>query len=211
MNKAELLLIIEDIEKNTEEIYRISNQIKTFSKRLPREDFKGDQLQLLYENIQEILGFWTGNTYVGQEKAPKLKKALQQFFENLMDFIHVCQNVNIDFLNDFANKALYQGTLYRYLGHSIHENCDETIEPIYDDFYVSWSKNPRNSYIESKLCGTMTHLTCEVSGDYYGIDLSAFGVVRGEEAEVVFPTIEGTIVKKKYLTRYSKKDEENLE
>lgn len=45
----------------------------------------------------------------------------------------------------------------------------------------------------------MTLLTCKIDEPYYGIDLEAFGVVRGEEAEVVFPTIKETITEIKYI------------
>lgn len=58
---------------------------------------------------------------------------------------------------------------------------------------------PQNHYIESKLYGTMTLLTCEASEPHYGIDLNAFGVVRGDEAEVVFPTIADAITNIEYI------------
>ena len=103
-------------------------------------------------------------------------------------------------LKSFSDEVLYRGSLYRYLGKgSAEENADKRIEPQYDNIYVSWSKQPKNYYIESKLYGTMTLLTCKIDEPYYGIDLEAFGVVRGEEAEVVFPTIKETITEIRYI------------
>ena len=100
----------------------------------------------------------------------------------------------------FANDTLYHGTIYRYLGHCLeNEIYDNIVEPEYNDIYVSWSKNPTNSYIESKLYGTKTLLTCKIENNYYGIDLEAFCVVRGNEAEVVFPTIKETITNIEYI------------
>ena len=201
MNKVELSSIMVDIEKIIEEINRTANQIKTFGKRLSRGSFEYEKLELLYENICEVLRFWTGYTFIGHKKVNPLKQAFQRFFENLMEFICICQGVNIDFFNEFANKALFQGTLYRYLGHISYTNNDIIIDPIYDEIYVSWSKNPNNIEVKRKLKGTKTLIICEVSGDYYGIDLSVFGVVKSDEAEVVFPTIESTIIKEEIIKR----------
>jgi len=36
-------------------------------------------------------------------------------------------------------------------------------------------------------------MTCMISEPYYSIDLEAFGVVKGDEAEVVFPTLQETL------------------
>ena len=69
----------------------------------------------------------------------------------------------------------------------------------YNNIYVLWSKQPQNHYIENKLYGTMTLLTCKVDEPYYGIDLEVFGVVRGQEAEVVFQTIKETITEIRYI------------
>lgn len=45
----------------------------------------------------------------------------------------------------------------------------------------------------------MPLLTCKIEEPYYGIDLEAFGVVRDQEAEVVFSTIKETITEVKYI------------
>lgn len=45
----------------------------------------------------------------------------------------------------------------------------------------------------------MTLLACKVDELYYGIDLEAFGVVRGQEAEVVFQTIKEAITEIRYV------------
>ena len=104
-----------------------------------------------------------------------------------------------------ADKALYCGTLYRYLGYEYHEGCesehDDWVEPEYSDFYVSWSKLPEISYIEGKLESHVTHLTCNATPVHYGIDLSAFNAGRPNEAEVVFPTLESSKIQVKRLVR----------
>lgn len=41
-------------------------------------------------------------------------------------------------------------------------------------------------------------MTCNISGDKYGIDLTALGVSRGDEAEVVFPTLKECVIKVEY-------------
>ena len=68
-----------------------------------------------------------------------------------------------------------------------------------------WSKQPQNHYIENKLYGTMTLLTCKVDEPYYGIDLEVFGVVRGQEAnyfaikKIWNPGIELVLIYKRFL------------
>ena len=201
MNSVDFSSQNEDIEVRLEKINKVSNQIYTFRKRIARGLFEIEKLQVLIENIYETLKNWTGKNYIGIEKDNRLKKAFQRLFENLTDFLITCKEVPIAELNEFAQQALFQGTLYRYLGHTSLVDFNERIEPCYDGVYVSWSKNPQNNYIEDKLRGTMTLLTCKVSGAYYGIDLSVFEVDKGTEAEVVFPTIESTIVNKEYIER----------
>ena len=73
------------------------------------------------------------------------------------------------------------------------------------NIYVLWSKQPQNHYIENKLYGTMTLLTCKVDEPYYGIDLEVFGVVRGQEAnyfaikKIWNPGIELVLIYKRFL------------
>lgn len=94
---------------------------------------------------------------------------------------------------------MYQGVLYRYLGHSEPSDSRKCVRPQYNKIYVSWSKNKGNKYLESKLYGVKTLLACNVNYPYFGIDLSAFGMSRGNEREVVFPTIEETMTSIKFI------------
>ena len=157
-----------------------------------------DMLLALGEDIEEICDFWTGNTYVGHPKNKKVKKAFQSFFESLMELLLKMKDSKKAFEKRVANSILYRGTVYRYLGST--DSVKKAIAPKYNKIYVSWSKNPENSYLESKLCGTMTWMSCNISAPYYGIDLEAIGSSRGNEAEVVFPTIKKCITEIKYIS-----------
>lgn len=171
-------------DNNVDKIYQVKDQIKNFVKK--RHLNNKDDYVMLYANICNVLSFWAEFTWVGIPKEKNQKKAFQAFFVELYGLL-------VSDLFDGDN-YLYQGTLYRYLGHgSQEEESAPAIIPEYNDIYVSWSKKPENKYLESKLYGKMTHLTCELTGDFYGIDLTAFEVDRPGEEEVVFPTIESTI------------------
>lgn len=205
MNRVEFPIWSDEIEKSSAEIYRVTAQIKSVQKKLSTNDIlcSDDNFQIFYDNVCDTLNFWAGCTYVGRVKNKQIKKSFQAFFEALYDFLIFCKTQDNRFqrlLGKFADDALYQGTLYRYLGHgSSVDNIDKAIEPEYNNIWVSWSKNPTNSYVMSKLYGLKTILTCEVNGNHYGIDLNAFGVVKGEEAEVVFPTIKEMVTNIDYI------------
>lgn len=203
MKAVELSDWYDQYEKNTHAINQVKDQIKDRTKKVKSNHITWDEYSLLIDNLSNILKFWTGHTYIGQEKNSRYKKAFQMFFNELMDFTIACKtSENID-LQEFATKVLYRGMLYRYLGYySSLIDPSTKIEPKYDNIYVSWSKNERNSYIEQKLKGIMTLLTCEVKEPYYGLDLDVFGVVRGDEKEVVFPTIENSIIDVKYIDNH---------
>lgn len=202
MNKVCFPLWENEVDKITTEIYRVTAQFKHVGKKLEKHDISHKEFELFFDNICQTLNFWTGCTHVGQKKQKALQKAFQAFFEALYAFLLNCRYLDNSMLQDFVNKSLYHGVLYRYLGHgSVDDNIDSKIEPEYSNIYVSWSKKPQNDYIEHKLYGVMTLLTCNIMGTYYGIDLEAFGVVRGDEAEVIFPTIEETITDIKYIER----------
>lgn len=205
MKEANFPIWDNEIDIAAVEIKRVSAQIPGVIKKLKSGDitFEDTNFNLLVNNITKTLSYWTGHTYVGQEKDKMVQKAFQSFFGYLYDFLMFCLTEDRNsqqFYHGFADRALYQGNVYRYLGHcSGSGNYSEKIEPIYNDIYVSWSKKPDNPYILSKLCGTKTLLTCEIAEPYYGIDLDAFGVVRAEEQEVVFPTIMEMIKEVKYI------------
>lgn len=208
MNKIELSCIneIDDIKNK---IYQVEQIILSVNKKIIRDDeIPYINFEIFFENIRKILYFWTNYTYVGYEKDVRIQKAYQRFYKALYDFICICKKSTFKNLQDFAQNALYQGKLYRYIGYNSNYHNPEIYDftkekqPIYNEIYVSWSKNERNYYIESKLCGTITVINCNVIEPYYGIDLEVFDVVKGDEAEVIFPTIKDLIIDIKYIHKF---------
>ena len=151
----------------------------------------------LRKDIISICCFWTGNTYIGCAKESVVKNAFQSFFEELMNLLLVMKSSNKDYEATFADLLLYRGKVYRYLGND--SPSKDIVKPIFDGIYVSWSKEPENCYITSKLYGTITWLSCKISEPFYGIDLDNLGRSRTNEHEVVFPTIEECITEIKYI------------
>lgn len=157
-----------------------------------------DMLLKLGKDISEICNFWTGNTYVGSPKNEAIKIAFQSFFEELMQLLLDMKNSVQIYEQNVANALLYRGKVYRYLGSN--HPMDTVVNPIYDSIYVSWSKEPENDYLLSKLYGKITWMSCEIDAPFYGIDLDALGCSRANEREVVFPTIEECITEIKYIS-----------
>lgn len=156
----------------------------------------------VFECIREVCNYWCSNTYVGYQKKKTIETAFQNFYVKLMELFISIKDKKITVTEEvynYSRSLLYRGIVYRYLGHGNSEECKSIIEPDYNHIYVSWSKNETDSYLESKLYGTMTHLTCEIREPYYGIDLEVLGTSRIGEREVLFPTIEDTIINKKYI------------
>lgn len=201
----------DDYKENADKIYSISCQIQSATKRIVKCGITQNQAEILLNNIIGVLGHWTGSTYVGVDKEKILKKAYQAFFSALYEMILKCRETKNDTIREYVNGVLYRGKIYRYLGNSGDDNYDGRIEPIFNDIYVSWSKEPTNSYIESKLYGTMTVLSAEINEPYYGIDLEGIEkfitlltnkecrISRGNEREVIFPTIKECITEIKYI------------
>lgn len=191
-----------DDTKNYATINKITTQISSIINQLYHDEYSDvfyKDINIVMHNVIKVLCYWTGSTYVGNIKNDVLRTCFQNFFKMFYKLLIVMKNSKDKQFVDFANKCLYQGIAFRYLGSNDHRHKTRRIKPHYDDIYVSWSKNPANSYIESKLHGTMTIMTCNISDSYYGIDLTVFdGVSRGTEAEVVFPTIEETIINIEY-------------
>ena len=204
MEKFDLSSWSDDIE-NYKKIDNITIQVLSITDRIKCNEFSNilcEDINIVMSNIIKVLSFWTGSTYVGNIKSNIEKTCFQKFFNAFYGLLIVMKNSKEKQFVDFANKCLYQGIVYRYLGNSGSQHKSKKIKPQYNDIYVSWSKNPTNQYIESKLYGIMTIITCNISGSYYGIDLTAFkNISRGEEAEVVFPTIEKTITNIEYKNR----------
>lgn len=204
MNPVNFPTWANEIEKAVTEINRVTSQIPSVMKKLRTNDILiGDSEYTVFDkNISETLKYWTGQTYIGQRKDKRIENAFQRFFETLYNYLIFCRDEDHSFcqlLKNLSDRALYQGVLYRYLGHGLSNiDRDKRVEPVYNKIFVSWSKNSTYDYLENKLYGVMTVLTCEVSDPYYGIDLSAFGASKMGEDEVVFPTIRETIIRIDY-------------
>lgn len=151
----------------------------------------------LGNDICDVCSFWTGKTYVGSQKEKDIENAFQSFFEVLMNLLLDMKHSANDYEKNVANAMLYQGTVYRYLGKN-HTHKGKVV-PIYNDIYVSWSKQPENHYLLSKLFGKITWISCEIKEPLYGIDLEVIGCSRANEQEVVFPTKEPCITEVKYI------------
>lgn len=193
-----------------DDIIAVSNQIFTFTKRIgenyyTKEGFK-DAIRILNHNIYEVLKFWTGSTYLGKKKDPKLANSFTAFFSNLLELIIVFKNKGI--VCDLSN-ALYQGKIYRVLGHGESGNNLERIEPYYSKNFVSWSKSPDilTHYFKQKLHEPITKIEATVIDGEYAIDLEALKVSKPGEREVVYPTKENAILNISYIDRET---EDNL-
>lgn len=152
----------------------------------------------LIEDVQAVCDFWTRNTYVGVPKETAEKEAFQKFFSELMQLLLEMKKSGTIFERRIAANMLYTGKVYRYLGNKFQP--EKIVKPSYDNIYVSWSKHPQNDYIESKLGGNITWLSCEITVPRYGIDLEAIKSSRGNEAEVVFPTIKECVTEIRYIS-----------
>ena len=187
------------VEEICKEVNRCSNQINNIVKHLKTEgNLYEEQYSGIKQNIYIALKIWCGQTYIGKPKEKHIKKNFQRFFCNLYEFLIECGKSNNPILKSLSNNALFQGTVYRYLGYDEPiENDSEPVEPNFNDIYVSWSKEKKFGNIFTKLYGTKTLLVCEIKDKYFGIDLEALGI-DGDEYEVVFPTIRETIINIEY-------------
>ncbi len=163
-------------------------------------DNSANALKNLNEDVREVCNFWTGKTYVGDRKDDEIVQVFQNFFETLMKLLLKMKDSKKNCESKFAKAILYQGKVYRYLGYySSRDIKKKAIQPKYNEIYVSWSKEPKNGYIESKLYGEMTWIEAEIKSPYFGIDLEKMGISRGKEREVVFPTLKDCVTNIKYI------------
>lgn len=187
----------DDLQQIVKAVNEATNNVVAYCKN---KENSPKLLKDLKKDICVVCMFWVGNTYVGERKDPKVINAFQSFFEALMNLLLKLKESKKGYEAKFAKSLLYRGMVYRYLGNDSSNNSG--VVPMYDNIYVSWSKNQKNTYLESKLCGTITWISCEIVEPVYGIDLENMGVSRGEEREVVFPTIEKYIIQIKYISEY---------
>ena len=175
--------------------------------------FKDEFFECLCEGIASFLSYWVGCTYVGNKKTRIEMAIYQDFFCSLHSLMVLLQDEKIVSTKEemkLVSSLIYTGEIYRYLGYS-SPSKKKHIEPVYNDIYVSWSKNEIIHYIESKLYGNITRLYCNIPPNMIGFDLEGFQnfynnifeskiwIARGEEREVVFPTIKETIYRIEYL------------
>lgn len=181
-------LIVQGITEATQNIIQYRNNEKSSQ----------ESLLLLGEDIGDVCDFWTGRTYVGSPKTEVIKEAFQGFFTELMNLLLLMKDSEKDYEVRVAEAMLYRGAIYRYLGNN--NPSKKVVVPKCNEIYVSWSKEPENDYIESKLYGPVTWMSCEIAEPLYGIDLDVIGSPRADEHEVVFPTIEEYITEIKFIS-----------
>ena len=190
----------DDIPKIVKAVDEATNNISVY---YDSTDNSANALESLYEDIREVCNFWTGKTSVGHRKDDEIKQVFQNFFKTLIKLLLKMKDSEKNYESEFANALLYQGKVYRSLGYcSSRDIKKKAIQPEYNEIYVSWSKEPENVDIERKLYGKITWLEAEIKPPYFGIDLEKMGVSKGNEREVVFPTL------KDYVTRVEVKTNE---
>lgn len=180
-------LIVKALDEATQNIINYKN-----SDNRTRELFYD-----LNKDITSVCNFWTGKTYIGNQKTEKIERGFQKFFTELMNLLRIMKNSKYKFESRFADKMLYRGKVYRFLGND--HPSEKVIIPRFNDIYVSWSKMSENRTVTEKLYGTKTWLACDIITPEYGIDLDGIDCSRAEEHEVVFPTFEEYITEIKYI------------
>lgn len=186
-----------DIAEIEQKPQKASNDICKYTNAGDNKSHK--EFSYIVDEIKEVCGFWCGSTYVGQRKSKNIENTFQCFFNQFMDFLISCKSSKYLFKRNFAKKVLYQGKIYRYLGYGDLQVVKPfAIKPEYNEIYVSWSKEPKSSYLEGKLYGKITWLEAEIKSPYFGIDLDAMNSSRGKEKEVVFPTLKDCVTKVEY-------------
>lgn len=185
------------------EISHTTNEIENYLKN--RNDFIENELFQLIIDIKNVIQYWVGNTYVGMPKNKKLRNYYQAFWCSLYNLI-IDININSNKYNSSEKltlgSLLYEGPIYRYIGHG--DSQDNTkIEIKYNDIFVSWSKCEKVHYLEEKLYGDYYWISGNTNKEHYGIDLEKINLSKPYEREVVFPTIKDCITE----VRLIKEDE----
>ena len=141
----------------SDNIKEICNGLDIATKQIRKCINEEHMYDLCGQYIYNVCNFWTGNTYVGIKKDQMVQNAFQTFFKELMKLLLILKSSpsSTQQEKDIANELLYQGDVYRYLGHGDSRKSNENIELQYNDLYVSWSKNAQRNYLESKLYGKL--------------------------------------------------------
>lgn len=187
-------LFIDEYNKIANRIHAVALEIGIYIQKRKIINFDYDSFEIMYKKCTCVIQNWVGYTYVGEKKHEIIKNAFQHFFQmfyRLLVFFKNESNEPIEI--ELANKGLYQGKLYRYLGTSLNSRKKSKIIVEYNDIYVSWTKQEHVDYLESKLHSNYIIISCEIKEPYYGIDLHNLGIGRDFEQEVVFPTIKELI------------------
>lgn len=194
-------LFFDQIEEMVKGIDEVTSNMSRYYEYRENHIFNEFLFEDLYEDICEVLNCWVGKTSIGRKKEKILELSFQNFFINFTKLLIYFKNNALasNEEGELSNKCLFRGKAYRYLGHNESQGKNKKIKPIYNEIYVSWSKLNKIPYIESKLRGWMTLISCEIEEPFYGIDLDALDISRPHEKEVVFPTIEKLISDIKYI------------
>jgi len=189
-----------------DDIYMASNQIRNVIKEIKQNYISSTKIKDIFYNIYQILDFWTGCTYIGHKKSNELTKAFNQFYNNLLELLLILKNMNYKCY--FVN-ALYQGPVYRVLGHGDSSEKQNFIEPVYNNVFVSWSKNkniPTPNMLQ-KLYGPITLVEGYIENNSYGIDLTIFNVSKDKEDEIIFPMRKEIVKNIEYINRNGENDD----
>ena len=195
----------EYIANRVPNIQKVTEQLCYSTKNL--NEMTNVELGILFDNITVILNMWVGDLYVGVPKETNIKNAFQLFFQQFYKILLKGKYSSNEKMKKLANKCLYKGVLYRYIGYCGVDGIDKPpIEPIYNDIWVSWSKQDvRNlPYLHNKFYGTKTLLICNTI-ERAGIDIAEYnkifdiGRITGKEVEVVYPTLKDTIKSVDYI------------
>jgi len=99
--------------------------VKDYMKNRFSHAFEKDELITIAVEMNYILLNWTGHTYVGRKKDCDMEKFYQDFFVCIHKFLKYCEK-NSEKLSEmeksFAEKVMYRGIVYRYLGKSDSRN-----------------------------------------------------------------------------------------
>lgn len=154
-------LFFEQIEEMVKGIDEATSNMSRYYEYRENHIFNEFLFEDLYEDICEVLNCWVGKTSIGIKKEKILELSFQNFFINFTKLLIYFKNneLSSNVEKNYANKCLFRGKIYRYLGHSESQGKNKKIKPIYNENYVSWSKLNKIPYIESKLRGWMTLLS----------------------------------------------------
>ena len=138
--------------------------------------------------ISDVLYYWVYKNKVGERKDKDIRIMYNNFFKVFLDILLKMKNSKDEEKSLLANKCLYQGDIYRTIGHKDYpSNIDIKID--YDDLYTHWSKKDTRNIvsIESEIYRNKKYLKTTIDNNHYGIYIAPFIGMKKDEEEVVFP------------------------